>query len=860
MKFQIDPKIFEKHQDLKIGLIIIKDINNNRRVSAVESLLRGISAQKGKEFKNKDIDAEMRVKVWNKAYLDFDINPHKYQPSVRSLLTRVQEGNEIPHINPIVDVINYYSLKYLLPIGSEDLDWLCGDLNLTYAKGKEPFRAINSIDVEQSEEGEIAYLDDGGITCRYWNHRECERSKIGPKSTNIGIFIEDLSKIGTDDFTKILTEIADSIQKYIGGDISINILTEENAEADLGIEGRKNADDSKISAQEKAYYQAILKKRENNGPKIKSSLIEAPKPVKKVKIDTSKLNLCDKDTYKEQIRSLVEQALLKTFTSPPSAKVEIDYPNQAENGDYSCNIAMRLAKELQRAPQDLAREISENISKEDYIEKIEIADPGFINFYLNPKSLESKLTTVLEEKDKFGRSTMGEDKTILIDYSSPNIAKPPGIHHILSTILGQSIYNLYDYLGFNTVSINHIGDWGTQFGKMIYAYKKWGDKKTIENDTINELLKLYVQFHDEAEKTPEIEDDARKEFKIFEQGDRENRKLWKWFVDASLKDFDKTYERLHGIHFDYTQGESFYEDKLEETLIEGKQRGIFEEGEEGAFVVKYDDPNTPPFLVQKKDGATLYSTRDFAALKYRINHWHPLKILYVIDVAQTLNFKQLFEGATRFPWYHGEGVHVSFGRMNFEDSSFSTRKGNIILLNDVLDEATARALKIVEEKSPDLENKEEIAEAIGVGAVKYNILHQNRTTNITFAWDKMLSLEGNSGPYLQYTYARARSIIRKAQEESDKEEEFSEDKVTAVLRLLPKFKETIINAAQEYKPNILSNYLYELAQAFNSFYNDVSVLRAPKEEKQRLLDLVDSTSQILKNGLNLLGIKTLEEM
>ena len=459
---------------------------------------------------------------------------------------------------------------------------------------------------------------------------------------------------------------------------------------------------------------------------------------------------------------------------------------------------------------------------------------------------------------------VGDSKTVVVEYSQPNIAKPLGVHHLLSTIIGQSLYNIFDRLGFETISINHTGDWGTQFGKLIYAYRQWGDKKTVEKDPINELLKLYVKFHEEAEKDPALEDRGREEFKKFEEGDKENHKLWKWFVDESLKEITKTYDLLGGIHFDHMHPESFYADKMEPIIKEGGKKKIFTKGEEGAIVAKFDDPNIPTLPVVKKDGSTLYITRDFAALNYRLKTWDPVRILYVVDIAQTLHFKQLFAVAKKFGWNIDPAVHVWFGRMHLKDGGASTRKGKVVLLDDVLKEAISRAKKVIEEKSPDLKDKKEVARVIGVGAVKYSVLSQNRTSDITFDWDRMLSLDGNSAPYLQYSYARAKSILRKAgekQEGSIEDPPESEQKTQALVRMFPKFKEQIASAAKECKPNIISNYLYELAQSFNSFYNTAPVLKAKKEsEKKRRLEIVEASAQILKNGLTLLGVEVVEEM
>ncbi len=475
---------------------------------------------------------------------------------------------------------------------------------------------------------------------------------------------------------------------------------------------------------------------------------------------------------------------------------------------------------------------------------------------------------MIKEKDNYGKSDIGGNKNVVIDYSSPNIAKPLGVHHLLSTVIGQSIYNILKFIGYNPVGENHLGDWGTQFGKLIYAYKKWGDKKSIEKEPINELLKLYIRFHDEAEKNPEIEDFGREEFKKLEEGDSENTELWEWFKKVSLEEVQKTYDFLGGIHFDYMHGESFYNDKMEEILKKGKEEKVFTKGEEGAWIVEFDHDDYPPYLVQKKDGATLYSTRDIATVNYREKTWQPEKMLYVVDVAQSLHFNQLFEIARRMKLTDAELKHIVFGRMQFKDKKMSTRKGNIVLLDDVLYEAEKKASEIIEEKNPDLpaEKKKDIARKVGVGAVKYSILSQNRITNIVFDWEKILSLEGNSAPYLQYTYARAKSILRRSAEETDKVEAEGEkqekmrEKTENLLRAVPKFKEHVLLAAEDYKPNLLTNYLYDLAQKFNSFYNSVPVLRADKNEKSERLKIVEAISQILKNGLNLLGVEVVEEM
>ncbi len=898
MQLTIDPKIFEQHRDLKIGVIIIKGLNNSKRVSAVESLLRGICAQRAREFVDKDVYENPMIGHFCQAYGRFGINPKKYPPSVVALLKRVKSGKEIPHVNVLVDLYNYFSLKYLLPIGGEDMDWLCGDLKLAFTKGGEPFRPIGEVEVQHAAEGEVAYLDDGGITCRYWNYRECERTKFTTKTVNAVLLIEDLSKMHMDEFGGILRDIQNNIIKYIGGEIEPYILNEENRSVDLGIQGRKNVDDSKVPQQEKAYFmeqQALHKSEKTASPASTDKPAASKKKASTSKVSSVK-NFEDKGLFKQQLKALVKNALKKSFPKLKVPDVSIEYPASEEHGDYASNIAMHLTKILKIPPREIAQKIIDAIGANDLCGKIEIAGPGFINFFLADKELKNEIEKIIKKKDSYGSSQVGKKETMIFEYSSPNIAKPLGAHHIQTTILGQSLYNIFSKLGFKCISINHIGDWGTQFGKMICAYKKWGNREQIEKNPIEELLKLYVKFHEESEQNPALEDEARKEFKDFEEGNDENRELWKWFVEVSMKDINKTYAKLGGVHFDFMQGESFYEDKMADILADGKKKKVFVQGEEGAFVINFENPDIPTVPIQKKDGTTLYLTRDITTLKYRIDHFHPTKIIYVVDYAQTLHFKQLFEAAKRLGWYHDEAEHVWFGRMQMKDANMSTRKGNIIMLDEVLDEAVKRAGKILEEKSPETHGKEKIAEIVGVGAVKYNVLSQNRTTDITFEWDKILALDGNSAPYLQYSYARAKSILRKGISEKSLSAalttssssrlrfaaaptaggEFSGvspddvryssdpapfDHTASLARFLPKFPEYIAMAAKEYKPNIIANYLYFLGQKFNAFYNTIPVLKEnDPERKKQLLILVEATAQVLKNGLNLLGVEVVEEM
>jgi len=566
---------------------------------------------------------------------------------------------------------------------------------------------------------------------------------------------------------------------------------------------------------------------------------------------------------KNQIEHLIGEALRQEFPDKVGSEIPIDYPTEAIHGDYACPIALKLGGN----PRENAQKLLAAIQKPDWLEKIEIAGPGFLNFYLAPQFLNDFLREIIQAGEHFGESDVFAGKTVVTDSSHPNVAKPMGIHHILSTIIGNSLNRIFAAAGYKVVRDNYLGDWGTQFGKLIYAYREWGDEAAVKKDPIPELLKLYVKFHDEAEKDPSLEDRGRAEFKKLEEGDAENRELWQWVVDLSKAEFEKIWRRLD-VEFDVIHGESFYEDKMQPIIEEGIAKGVFVEGERGALIAPLQDESMPPAIIRKADGATLYATRDLARIKYWEDTWHPDVMVNVVDVAQELYFRQLVEVAQMLGITDARNEHVQFGRMSFPEKKMSTRKGNIILLEEVIDEAVERARAIVEEKNPNLSDaqKTAVAEAVGIGALKYAVLSQNRTTNVTFTWDKVLALDGNSAPYLQYAHARASSILRKAEEEDagfadTGAGQLQEAASLNLARLLPKFPEVVARAAEFFAPNYIATYLFDVARAFSAFYAEVPVLQAEEPERTARLNLVKATKIVLANGLGLLGgVQAPEEM
>lgn len=884
MKLSIESQILDSYNGLQFGIVVAKTVNNERKTFALSQIFDGLSAQTQSKLKKSQLESMPKISNWHNVYND--ISGKTFKTSLEKLLRTVLAGREVPFEDNLGQIRDYCMLKWRLPITCFSLNDIYGDVELVNA-GKD-----------------IVYKDKGGVLTKKWNSEQVERGSLTRQTTSVVYIIENLGAANEEELKEMTDELGNMLKKYcFGAEIETTILNSETLECDLGVEGLASFVEGDIEIPEEPQEvepQEVVEPVVNDTPIIKEETIPEveeikeqiqsaphtdsappiPPPIIEHPEEENDQSIVDATSLKSKIQIMLEEAVKNTFPEAADIEFKVEYPRDHTHGDYACSVAMKLAKKLGQNPLEIASKIKSNIKLLQFVDSVEVAQPGFINIKLSGEFLAMRINEINEDKPLFDAS-IGHGMTVVIDYSSPNIAKPLGVHHLLSTIIGQSIYNIYNAIGFNTISVNHLGDWGTQFGKLIYAFKTWGNKREVERDPIPELLKLYVKFHDEAEQDDTIEDKGREEFRKLEEGDEENYKLWEWLKDLSMKHLKETYKKL-GVHFDEYIGESFYNDKTQEVLDEGQEKGVIETGDGGALIVNFEDENTSPFMVRKSDGSTLYSTRDLATVKYRIQKWNPVQMLYVVDSAQSLHFKQLFETAAKMDYNGTKFKHISFGRMSMPDKTMSTRKGNIVLLEEILKDGVQRAAEIVSEKSKDLKKKEKIkvAELIATGAIKYNILSQNRTTNIVFEWDKMLAIEGNSAPYLQYTYARAESILRKAIEENKNqtdlfqtiehvegaaisaEKGFLEDRHELdVARLLPKFQEYLVMAAQDYKPNLFANYLYELAQAFNGFYNSVSVIKTEDSElKAARLNLTRALSRALKEGLGILGIEVPERM
>ena len=548
-------------------------------------------------------------------------------------------------------------------------------------------------------------------------------------------------------------------------------------------------------------------------------------------------------------------------------KKMIEIPADSKMGDYAFPC-FKLAKILRKAPPMIAKGIAEAIADDPVFEKVEQVN-AYVNMFISKEQFAGEVVSeVVAKGDDFGKSDVGAGRPVVVEYSSPNIAKPFHIGHIRSTVIGASIARIYDYLGFKVIRINHLGDYGTQFGKMIVAYRHWGNKEDVIKEPIKTLLGYYTKFHEEAEKDPSLEDEARATFTKLEHGEKEETELWQWFRDESLKEFSRVYDML-GITYDSYAGESFYSDKMPRFVKELEDKGLIEE-DEGARLVRLDDYGLTPALIQKSDGSTLYITRDIAAAVYRKETYDFYKNIYVVASQQNLHFQQWIQilELMGYEWAR-DCVHVPFGLVSLADGTMSTREGRVVFLEDVLNGAVDKTREIIKEKNPDADPEmvEEVAHAVGIGAVVFNELSNYRIKDYVFSWDHVLNFEGETGPYVQYTYARSCSILRNAGEDvvAKAKEGFDPSYLTsesahALTSLLYRFPDVVLEAGEKYEPSIVTRHLVDIAQAFNKFYHDEHILVDNEEEKVAKVAMVIAAQTAIRNGLDLLCMKAPEKM
>ena len=567
----------------------------------------------------------------------------------------------------------------------------------------------------------------------------------------------------------------------------------------------------------------------------------------------------------KKFKQIIAEQISKTINiNEKELESYIETPKDSKNGDYAFPC-FRLAKELRKAPPVIANEIKEKIEPVEEIEKIEVAG-GYLNFFINKATLSEEVLREISKTEQYGKSEIGKGKNIVIDYSAPNIAKPFHIGHLRSTVIGGALYNIYKYLGYNVTGVNHLGDYGTQFGKLIEGYKMWGKEYDIEKDPINELTKIYIRINEACKNDEQILENCRNNFKKLEEGDPYCVELWKKFRELSLQEFQKVYDLL-GSKFDSWNGESFYSNKMPEVIDILQKTGKLVESQ-GAKIIELEDKGiNTPCIIEKSNGSTTYATRDLAAILYRARTYDFDKALYVTSYEQVLHFKQVFEVAKLLGLdekYTNGLEHVSFGMVLLPEGKMSTREGNIIKLEDLLNEAISRAKEIIEQKNPDLENKEEVAKKVGIGAVIFNDMSASRIKDEVFDWNTILNFQGETGPYIQYTYVRTKSVLEKVgylpKMEDVKTENLSDDYSMAILKLIYNFEDILVQVTDKNEPSILARYLIDLAKAYSSFYNENKIIVEDKEIQDARIYLTYATSEVLKQGANLLGMQMPEKM
>lgn len=544
----------------------------------------------------------------------------------------------------------------------------------------------------------------------------------------------------------------------------------------------------------------------------------------------------------------------------------IEIPKEAKNGDYSFPC-FRLAKELKKAPPIIASEIKEKLESEKCteIEKIDVVG-GYLNFYIDKRTFIDEVLTEFTNSEQYGKSDLGNNKNIVIDYSAPNIAKQFHIGHLRSTVIGGALYNIYKYLGYNVIGVNHLGDYGTQFGKLIEGYKLWGEEYNIENDPINELTKIYIRINEACKEDEQVLENCRNNFKKLEDGDKYCVEVWQKFRNLSLKEFQKVYDLL-GSKFDSWNGEAFYSDKMQEVIDILENTGKLVESQ-GARIIDLEDKGiNTPCIIEKSNGSTTYATRDLAAVMYRARTYDFDKALYVTSYEQVLHFKQIFEVAKLLGLdekYTSGLEHVSFGMVLLPTGKMSTREGNVVRLDDLLNEAISRAKDIIKSKNPDLENQDEVSKKVGIGAVIFNDLSSARIKDEVFDWDTILNFQGETGPYVQYTYVRTRSVLQKIgyvpSIEDVKIDNLLDEYSFEILKLIYNFENVLVQVTEKNEPSILAKYLIDLAKAYSSFYNENKIITDDKDIQSARGYLTYVVGEVLKIGANLLGIEMPEKM
>lgn len=852
MKFKVSHKIFEAYPTLIEAVVILRNINNKATSNEILKLLREAEQKQKHEFEGKELAKHPIIAAWREAFMAFGSKPNKYSSSVEALLKRVIKGNKLPDISPLVNLYNYCSIKHILPFGGEDFVGVYGDMGLSYCTGEEEFTPILSKDNEPPDKGEISWGDGKGITCRKWNWRQCDRTKVTPNTREGYFIIDGLPPATRENIQKAGEELISLAKKYLGADGEIYWLDKDHPEVEVNINTKKLSDTQEDNA---------FKSPSGGSNKIVKPTSSRKNIEKKQLFDEYE----DKNSAKYQLRELIWKAVQKAGFGKIISRddIRIEHP-QAENfGDYATNAALLLAGKARKNPNELAKQICDLVDQSALIDQIENVG-GFINIKLTREWLLEGLKTIISLQDTYGTIKEKKDFRIIIEFGQPNTHKMPHIGHLFSYILGESIARIVDALGLQLFRANYQGDIGPHVAKCIWAFLK--EKPAVPGTSKGkaDLLQLMYQhgataYQDDEKAKKEINEINRK---IYTK-DTELTKVWQETRSWSVN-FYKEFEKRIGVHYDRYYFESEMADKGAK-IVKGNIGKVFKKSQ-GAIIFEGSKFGLHDRVFVTKLGTPTYEAKDMALQEIKYNEW-PFDYMIIMTAhEQNEYFNVVFKALEQLnPIFKGRLFHLGFGMINLKGMKMSSRTGNIITGISLVDQAATAIKNILKEKdgfSPDKEN--EIVEKVGIAATKYSFLKKNPLQNSVFDFNESISFEGDSGPYLQYTYARAKSILREIN--SPIAYRFSpttelNDEEVALLRTLYKFPEVVLDAGNNLAPNLICTYLFDLAQKFNLFYKKHKVLKAESNEiKNMRLTLTAATAQVIKNGLRLLGIEVLERM
>jgi arginyl-tRNA synthetase len=874
MKFKISNTIFNAHPDLLEAVVVLRNINNLKNGSEILKLLRNEEKNKRKEFEGKTLSEHPKIKPWREAFRNFGSKPNKYSSSVEALLKRVISGNDLPDISPLVNLYNYFSIKHILPFGGEDFAGVYGDMELKYSNGNEAFTPILSDKQENPDRGEVAWIDDYGITCRKWNWRQCDRTKI-TENTKEGYFIIDaLPPITKEEVKKAAEEFIVLAKQYLNAEGEIFWMEKNNTVVKIDIKTKQL---SAISHQPSAIKPPSSKSIKKKQPERKKRLFD---------------EYADTYSIKYQLREVFYKAIRKAGYRQDITKeeIKIEHPQDEDFGDFSTNVSMILAKktggDVKGITDRILKEVNLILSQTKYQDLILGRGylNGFINLDLHDIKLLEAIRKILTQKEDFGRNNVfGSGQKWDVEHTSPNPNKTMHLGHLRNNITGMSLANIWEALGVKVIRDCIDNDRGIAIARLMWGYLKFARKDKKENTDLDywythqdEWLtpketnvrsdkfvdQLYIKASEDFKNNEETTKRVKQMVIDWEHEDKKTWSLWERVLKYSHEGQAQTLERL-GSRWDHVWHEhEIY--KLGKELVEkGLKKGVFKKSQ-GAIITDLKEYGIPDTVVIKSDGTSLYITQDLALAKLKKETFEPDKIIYVVGLDQSLALKQVFAVIDQLGIVPFEDfLHIAYGYMSIKGKGkMSSREGTVVYIDDIIDEARQQVYEHLKESKFSEEEKERIAETVAVGAIKYSILKVGRMTNTAFDFKESLSFEGDSGPYLQYTYARARSILRETHSfDSDNLKKLGNDEEIALLRSIYKLPEVVFEAGNNLSPNLICSYLFDLAQKFNFFYKKHKVLKAETDElRNARLALTAATAQVIKNGLYLLGIEVLEKM